>query len=247
MVQSSTEKVVPFRDSKLSKTEQIAEMFDGIAHRYDFMNHFLSLGIDRGWRRKALQRLEASRPRTLLDIATGTGDLAILASRMLRPEKITGVDISRGMLELGAEKVKKACLESQITLREADCEHLPFQTGSFDAVTSAFGVRNFEHLDAGLGEMARVLRPGGTAVILEFTSPTVFPVKQFFHLYFRYITPSIGKWIASSKEAYRYLPESVQAFPQGEAMNAIIKRNGFRQATCTPLTLGICSIYCAVK
>lgn len=247
MVQSSTEKVVPFRDSKLSKTEQIATMFDGIATRYDFMNHFLSLGIDRGWRRKALQRLEPSRPRTLLDIATGTGDLAILAARTLGCEKITGVDISRGMLELGVDKVRKAGLDARITLQEADCAHLPFDSGSFDAVTSAFGVRNFEHLDTGLSEMARVLRPGGTAVILEFTSPTVFPVKQFFHLYFRYITPSIGKWIARSKEAYSYLPESVQAFPQGAAMNAIIKRNGFRQATCTPLTLGICSIYCAVR
>jgi len=247
MVQLSTEKVVPFRDSKLSKTEQIAEMFDGIAPRYDFMNHFLSLGIDRGWRRKALQRLEASHPATILDIATGTGDLAILAARMLQPQRITGVDISHGMLELGREKVKKAGLEKRISLEEGDSAHLPFPDGSFDAVTSAFGVRNFEHLEAGLSEMARILKPGGRAVILEFTSPTIFPFKQFFHLYFRYITPSIGKWIARSKEAYSYLPASVKAFPQGEAMNAIIKRNGFFQATCTPLTLGICSIYCAVK
>lgn len=247
MVQLSREKVVPFRDSKLSKTEQIAEMFDDIAPRYDFMNHFLSLGIDRGWRRRALKRLRPLAPESLLDIATGTGDLAILAARLLAPRKIIGVDISRGMLALGRQKVAGAGLDKLITLEEADSESLPFEDGRFDAVTSAFGVRNFEHLETGLSEMARVLRPGGAAVILEFTSPTLFPVKQFFHLYFRYITPSIGKWIAGSKEAYTYLPESVQAFPQGAAMNAIIKRNGFQHATCTPLTLGICSIYYAVK
>lgn len=247
MAELTREKVVPFRDSKLSKKAQIAEMFDDIAGRYDFMNHFLSLGIDRGWRRKALERLAADRPGTLLDIATGTGDLAILAARMLRPGRIVGVDISTGMLALGADKVKKAGLDHLITLREGDSENLPFEDGAFDAVTSAFGVRNFEHLEKGLSEMARVLKPGGKAVILEFTSPSVFPVKQFFHLYFRYITPTIGKWVARSKAAYSYLPESVRAFPQGAAMNTIIERNGFTQATCTPLTFGICSVYCAVK
>jgi demethylmenaquinone methyltransferase/2-methoxy-6-polyprenyl-1,4-benzoquinol methylase len=242
-----TEKVVPYRDSKLSKKEQIAQMFDRIAFRYDFLNHFLSLGIDRGWRRKALKYLLEDHPELVLDIATGTADLAILTSRMLHPRKIIGIDISGGMLELGMQKVDKAGLSGHIFLQLADCESLPFPESSFDAITAAFGVRNFENLDRGLREMSRVLKPGGKAVILEFTSPTVFPVKQFFHLYFRYITPYIGKWLARSKEAYRYLPESVKAFPQGEAMTTILKQNGFQQAVCKPLTFGICSIYCAVK
>lgn len=243
----STEKIVPFRDSKLSKKEQITEMFNGIAYRYDFLNHFLSMGIDRSWRKKALECLQENPPETLLDIATGTGDLAILASRLLNPQKIIGIDISRGMLDLGIKKVNDAGLGDRVFLQLADSEQLPFPDGSFDAVTAAFGVRNFEDLDQGLREMARVLRPGGRMVILEFSSPTVFPVKQFFRLYFRYITPSLGKWIARSKEAYCYLPESVKAFPQGEAMTAIIKRNGFQQAICKPLTLGICSLYSAVR
>jgi demethylmenaquinone methyltransferase/2-methoxy-6-polyprenyl-1,4-benzoquinol methylase len=240
-------KVVPFRDSKLSKKEQIAEMFDAIAFRYDFLNHFLSLGIDRWWRTKALGYLEDDRPAEILDIATGTGDLAILSVTMLSPQKVTGVDISAGMLELGRKKVEAAGLQDRITLQQADSEALPFADGSFDAVTAAFGVRNFEHLDRGLREMARVLRPGKKAVILEFTSPRIFPFTQLFNLYFRYITPWIGKWVARSKEAYSYLPESVKAFPQGEAMVAILKQNGFQQATCKSLTLGICSIYCAVR
>jgi demethylmenaquinone methyltransferase/2-methoxy-6-polyprenyl-1,4-benzoquinol methylase len=247
MQEVSTKKIVPFRDSKLSKKEQIAQMFNRIAFRYDFMNHFLSLGIDRRWRRKALQYLQEDQPEVVLDIATGTGDLALLSERMLGSRKIIGVDISRGMLDLGVEKINKAGLADKIFLQLADSESLPFSDGSFDAVTAAFGVRNFEHLERGLQEMSRVLRPGKKAVILEFTSPTVFPFKQFFHLYFRYITPLIGKWVARSKEAYSYLPESVKAFPQGGAMVAILKQNGFQQATCKSLTLGICCVYCAVK
>lgn len=247
MQEPPVKKVVPFRDSKLSKKEQIAEMFDAIAFRYDFLNHFLSLGIDRWWRTKALGYLEDDRPAEILDIATGTGDLAILSVTMLSPQKVTGVDISAGMLELGRKKVEAAGLQDRITLQQADSEALPFADGSFDAVTAAFGVRNFEHLDRGLREMARVLRPGKKAVILEFTSPRIFPFTQLFNLYFRYITPWIGKWVARSKEAYSYLPESVKAFPQGEAMVAILKQNGFQQATCKSLTLGICSIYCAVR
>lgn len=247
MQQETHKPVVPYRDSKLSKKEQIAQMFDHIAYRYDFLNHFLSLGIDRSWRRQALAQLKDNPPEMLLDIATGTADLAILGSRTLKPKKIIGVDISKQMLALGLTKVRQAGLADQIFLQLADSEKLPFSDASFDAVTSAFGVRNFEHLDRGLSEMCRVLKPGGKAVILEFTSPTVFPVKQFFHLYFRYITPSIGKWLARSKEAYSYLPESVRQFPQGEAMTALLKQTGFQQATCKPLSLGICSVYCAVK
>lgn len=247
MQQSTSGKVVPFRTSKLGKKEQIAQMFDGIAFRYDFLNHFLSLGIDKGWRRKALKYLQPDNPKNILDIATGTADMAILEARMLHPEKIIGVDISQGMLDLGTKKVRQVNLSDKISLRLADSELLPFPDNSFEAVTSAFGVRNFENLEKGLSEMSRVLKPGGQVVILEFTSPTVFPVKQFFHLYFRYITPWMGKWIARSKEAYSYLPESVKAFPQNDAMVDILKQNGFRQANCRSLTLGICAIYCAVK
>lgn len=247
MQDATTEKIVPFRDSKLGKKEQIAEMFDHIAHRYDFLNHFLSLGIDKSWRRKALKILENHPPKKMLDIATGTGDLAILAARMLHPEQIIGIDISQGMLELGKKKVQKEGFSDVIELQVGDSESLSFDNDEFDAVTSAFGVRNFENLEKGLSEMFRVLRPGGKAVILEFSKPTVFPFKQFFNLYFRYITPFIGKWVAHNREAYSYLPESVRAFPQGQAMIDILKQTGFQQATCQPLTIGICTIYCAVK
>lgn len=247
MQQAAVKKIVPYEDSKLSKKEQVAQMFNQIAPRYDFLNHFLSLGIDRSWRRKALRMLAQDHPEKLLDIATGTGDLAIMAARMLRPEHITGIDISRSMLALGEKKVEAAGLADVIDLQVGDSEALPFGESTFDAVTSAFGVRNFEHLEQGLAEMFRILRPGGKMIILEFSNPTVFPFKQFFNLYFRYITPYIGKWIARSKEAYSYLPESVKEFPQGQAMIDILKQTGFQQATCRPLTIGICSIYCAVK
>ncbi len=222
-------------------------MFDHIALRYDFLNHFMSLGIDRVWRRKALRYLADLRPDALLDVAAGTADLSILAGKTLAVERIVGVDISKEMLQIGREKVAKAGLSEKISLQLADSEALPFQTASFDAVTAAFGVRNFEHLEEGLKEMCRVLRPGGRAVILEFSSPTLFPVKQLYHFYFRYITPALGKWIARSEEAYAYLPESVKAFPQGEQMKKILINAGFQKALCKPLTFGICTVYCAVK
>lgn len=247
MEQTTSNKVVPFRTSKLGKKEQIAQMFDRIAFRYDFLNHFLSLGIDKGWRRKAMHYLAPFRPRVILDIATGTGDLAILEAHMLHPEKIIGVDISQGMLDLGKKKVESEGLSNIISLQTADSEALPFPDHSFDAVTAAFGVRNFENPEKGLREIYRVLKPGGKAVILEFTSPTAFPFKQFFQLYFRYITPWIGKWIAKSKEAYHYLPESVKAFPQNEAMVSLLEQNGFKKAAFRSLTLGICAIYFADK
>lgn len=244
---TSNKKVVPFKTSKLGKKEQIAQMFDGIAFRYDFLNHFLSLGIDKGWRKKAMRYLAPFQPKNILDIATGTGDLAILEAKTLAPDKIIGVDISEGMLNIGAKKVADNGYSDRITLQVADSESLPFSDNSFDAVTAAFGVRNFENLEKGLREMHRVLKPGGKAVILEFTSPTVFPVKQFFQLYFRYITPWIGKWVAKSKEAYSYLPESVKAFPQNESMVTILGKTGFKQATYRSLTMGICAIYFADK
>ncbi|HEY6082062.1 MAG TPA: bifunctional demethylmenaquinone methyltransferase/2-methoxy-6-polyprenyl-1,4-benzoquinol methylase UbiE [Chitinophagaceae bacterium] len=241
------QKVVPFRDSNLSKKEQVAHMFNAIAFRYDFLNHFLSLGIDRRWRKRALMLLQDIQPKMMLDVATGTGDMAIMASKLLQPEKVAGIDISEGMLELGREKIKKAGLSGKISLQWGDSETISFPGGTFDAITVAFGVRNFENLEKGLAEMHRVLKPGGKAVILEFSRPTAFPVKQLFNFYFRYITPYIGKWVAKNKAAYAYLPDSVRAFPRGAAMVDILKKTGYTQAVCIPLTFGICSIYCASR
>lgn len=241
------QKVVPFRDSNLSKKEQVAHMFNAIAFRYDFLNHFLSLGIDRRWRKRALMLLQDIQPKMMLDVATGTGDMAIMACKLLQPEKVAGIDISEGMLELGREKIEKAGLSGKISLQWGDSETISFPGGAFDAITVAFGVRNFENLEKGLAEMYRVLKPGGKVVILEFSRPTVFPVKQLFNFYFRYITPYIGKWVAKNKAAYAYLPDSVRAFPQGAAMVDILKKTGYTQVVCIPLTFGICSVYCASR
>ncbi|MBS0029331.1 bifunctional demethylmenaquinone methyltransferase/2-methoxy-6-polyprenyl-1,4-benzoquinol methylase UbiE [Chitinophaga sp. 22321] len=244
---ANIQKIVPFEGSKLSKKEQIATMFDDIAHRYDFLNHFMSLGIDIIWRKKALGYLTSLQPKLMLDVATGTGDFAIMAERRLRPDKIVGIDISEGMLAHGREKIEKLGLGNKITLQSGDSETISFPDKTFDAITVAFGVRNFEHLEKGLSDMRRVLKPGGKLVILEFSNPTVFPIKQLYNLYFRYITPLLGKWIAKSQAAYSYLPESVKAFPQGEAMRTILTNTGFQAVTCKTLTFGICSIYCATR
>lgn len=222
-------------------------MFDDIASRYDFLNHFMSMGIDVTWRKKALNLLKPLKPATILDVATGTGDLAIMAQRRLHPEKVTGIDISEGMLAIGREKVAKAGLSDKITLQQGDSETISFPDATFDAITAAFGVRNFENLEKGLSEMCRVLKPGGKAVILEFSNPTKTPVKQLYNFYFRYITPWIGKWIARNKAAYCYLPNSVKAFPQSQAMCDILHKVGFQAVTCKTLTFGICSIYCATR
>lgn len=243
----SDKKIVPFATSKLSKKEQIAGMFNDIAYRYDFLNHFMSLGIDIQWRKKALRRLKEQQPQQMLDVATGTGDFAIMANNILRPASITGIDISEGMLAIGREKIKKLGLENKITLQQGDSETISFPDQTFDAITVAFGVRNFENLEQGLAEMRRVLKPGGKLVILEFSNPTIFPIKQLYNLYFRYITPLIGKFVARSKAAYTYLPESVRAFPQGEAMCNILTNTGFQAVTCKKLTFGICSIYYASR
>ncbi|KAA2241002.1 bifunctional demethylmenaquinone methyltransferase/2-methoxy-6-polyprenyl-1,4-benzoquinol methylase UbiE [Chitinophaga agrisoli] len=245
--QANVQKVVPYAESKLSKKEQIAVMFNDIAFRYDFLNHFMSLGIDVLWRKKALRLLKSLQPKQLLDVATGTGDFAIMANKMLRPDKITGIDISEGMLAVGRQKIAKLGLEDKITLQGGDSETISFPDRTFDAITVAFGVRNFENLEKGLSEMLRVLRPGGKLVILEFSNPTVFPIKQLYNLYFRYITPLLGKWIARSQAAYSYLPDSVKAFPQGEIMCNILTNTGFQAVTCKKLTFGICSIYCATR
>ncbi|MEC5142154.1 bifunctional demethylmenaquinone methyltransferase/2-methoxy-6-polyprenyl-1,4-benzoquinol methylase UbiE [Chitinophaga sp. 212800010-3] len=244
---ANVQKIVPFEGSKLSKKEQIATMFDDIAFRYDFLNHFMSLGIDIIWRKKALGYLKSLQPKLMLDVATGTGDFAIMAEKRLRPEKIVGIDISDGMLANGREKIRKLGLSDKITLQNGDSETISFPDQTFDAITVAFGVRNFEHLEKGLSEMLRVLKPGGKLVILEFSNPTVFPIKQLYNSYFRYIVPLIGKFIAKSQAAYSYLPESVKAFPQGEAMRTILTNVGFQAVTCKTLTFGICSIYCATR
>ena len=239
--------VLPDAASKLSKKEQVAAMFDGIAGHYDFLNHFLSLGIDRGWRKKAIREVADIQPAAVLDVATGTGDMAIAAVKKIGNVKVTGVDISEGMLEVGRKKISEQSLSQAISLQSGDSEALPFNDGIFDAVMCAYGVRNFEHLEAGLRDMQRVLRPGGKVVILEFSHPKKFPVKQLYKFYFRYILPTVGKIVSRHSRAYTYLPESVMAFPEGKDFLAALSRCGFREAKARPLTLGITTLYTAFK
>ncbi|MGE0771424.1 MAG: bifunctional demethylmenaquinone methyltransferase/2-methoxy-6-polyprenyl-1,4-benzoquinol methylase UbiE [Cyclobacteriaceae bacterium] len=237
--------VVPYKQEKSGKKEQVAKMFDNISGRYDFLNHFLSLGIDKLWRKKAINLLRPNAPQMILDVATGTGDFAIEALK-LKPEKVVGVDISEGMLEVGREKLKKKGIHN-VELRAGDSENLPFQENIFDAVIVAFGVRNFENLEKGLLEMLRVTKPGGRIVILEFSKPGVFPFKQLYNFYFNFILPSIGKWISKDDSAYSYLPESVKAFPDGEKMVSILRQLGYQNAACKKLTFGISSLYTGTK
>ncbi|RAJ10804.1 demethylmenaquinone methyltransferase/2-methoxy-6-polyprenyl-1,4-benzoquinol methylase [Chitinophaga skermanii] len=243
----TVQKIVPFKASNLSKKEQIAHMFNDIAPRYDFLNRFMSLRIDVLWRKSALKRLKRDQPKKMLDVATGTGDFAIMANKILNPDSIIGIDISTGMLEVGKQKIEKLGLTNKITLQQGDSETISFPDQTFDAITVAYGVRNFEHLEKGLGEMLRVLKPGGKLVILEFSNPTAFPIKQLYNFYFRYITPHIGKMVAKSQEAYTYLPDSVRAFPQGKEMCDILTNTGFQAVTCKTLTFGISSVYFATR
>jgi len=240
-------KIVPDASSKLSKKEQVADMFNNIAGKYDFLNHFLSLGIDKGWRKKAIKSIAAIQPKTILDVATGTGDLAIAAAQRIDGSRITGVDIAAQMLEVGRKKTAALQLDQRISMQVADSEQLPFADQSFDAVTCAYGVRNFEHLEAGLKEMNRVMRPGGKLAILEFSRPKKFPVKQVYNFYFKYILPSFGKMVSKHSTAYTYLPESVMAFPEGQDFCAILQRCGFKLAAARPLTFGITTLYTAEK
>lgn len=221
-------------------------MFDSISKRYDFLNHFLSLGIDKGWRRKAVRELHDLNPKTILDIATGTGDLA-LEALSLNPEKIVGVDLSEGMLEVGRRKINAVGKSGVIDMLKGDSEHLAFADNSFDACTVGFGVRNFEHLDKGLQEIYRVLKPGAKFVVLEFSKPRVFPVRQVYNLYFNTILPFWGRYISKNNSAYNYLPESVKHFPDGEVFIQHLKDTGFKHTTGRALTFGICSIYTGVK
>ena len=237
---------MPDAGSNLNKKEQVADMFNSIAGKYDFLNHFLSMGIDKGWRRKAIKEIASVKPQTILDIATGTGDLAIAASK-INPQEIVGVDISEGMLEVGRKKIKSLNLENIITLQKGDSEALGFESNSFDAITCAYGVRNFENLVAGLKEMNRVMKPGGKLAILEFSHPKQFPVKQLYQFYFKYILPTLGKMVSKHKSAYTYLPESVMAFPEGKRFCEILTDCGFKNAKARPLTLGITTLYTASK
>jgi demethylmenaquinone methyltransferase/2-methoxy-6-polyprenyl-1,4-benzoquinol methylase len=241
-----TIQITPYKDQTTSKKEQVASMFNNIAPKYDFLNQLLSLGIHKGWRKKAIRLLQEQKPKFILDIATGTGDFAIEAMK-LNPEKVTGIDISEGMLKLGIEKINKLNLQSKIELTLADSENLPFADNNFDAITVGFGVRNFENLEKGIAEIYRVLNAKGMFVVLEFSKPRKFPIKQFYKFYFKYITPFIGKLFSKDSSAYTYLPESVNAFPDGQDFLNVLKKAGFTETNVFPLTFGIASIYIAKK
>ena len=229
------------------KAKQVEEMFDNIAPSYDKLNHRLSWNIDKGWRRKAIRQLAPFKPQTLLDIATGTGDFAILAAEMLRPQKLVGADISEGMMEIGRKKVRENGLQDIISFDKEDCLHLSYQDETFDAVTAAFGIRNFADLDSGLQEMQRVLRKGGHLSIVELTSPVSFPMKQLFHVYSHTVLPVYGRLISKDTSAYSYLTKTIEAFPQGEQMVEILHKAGFSEASFKRLTFGICTMYFARK
>lgn len=237
---------VPYKDSGRSKKAQVEEMFDSISHRYDFLNHLLSLNIDKIWRKKAIKLLKPFQPKTILDIATGTGDFAIAAKR-LNPEKVIGVDLSEGMLSIGREKLKRKGLDQLIQLQKGDSENLPFEDDSFDAVIVAFGVRNFENLEKGLNEIHRVLKPGGVLIVLEFSQPRKTPFKQFYFFYFDRILPLLGSAVSKDNRAYTYLPESVREFPDGDSFVSVLEKTGFEKCRWLPQTFGIASIYEAQK
>ena len=221
-------------------------MFDTISGNYDFLNHFLSFGIDRGWRKKAIQLLAKEKPKLILDVATGTGDFAIEALK-LQPEKIIGIDISEGMLQIGRQKMQDRGFSKIITLQTGDSENLPFEENKFDAIIVAFGVRNFEDLRKGLSEMLRVLKPGGRVVILECSNPKSIWFRPFYLFYFNIVTPLIGKIFSKDPTAYSYLPESVSAFPDGKEFTAILDQLGFKNTSCRPLTFGVSSLYTGIK
>ncbi len=231
----------------MAKKEQVSHMFDQIAWRYDFLNHLLTMRIDKIWRRKAVNKLRGRKLNEVLDVATGTADLALAIQKRLNPGHVTGVDISEGMLDLGRKKIQKKGLEKQITLMHGDSENLPFEENRFDAVTVAFGVRNFENLAAGLSEMYRVLKPGGKTVILEFSIPRNRLFRSIFNFYFLHILPFIGRMVSKDMQAYNYLPESVQNFPSGPAFIDKMKGCGFTNAVCYSLGFGIASIYTGEK
>jgi demethylmenaquinone methyltransferase/2-methoxy-6-polyprenyl-1,4-benzoquinol methylase len=241
------ENITPYRSENATKKEQVATMFDNISGTYDFLNHFLSLGIDILWRKKAIRELKALKPRNILDVATGTGDFAFEAIKILHPDKIVGVDISAGMLEVARKKIQARNLGHIFSIKLGDSEMLPFEADHFDAITVAYGVRNYENLEKGLSDMFRVLKPGGKIVILEFSKPQQFPIKQSYNFYFKHITPFFGKLFSKDARAYEYLPESVAAFPDGKAFTSLMETVGFMQTKQITLTFGISSIYTGIK
>jgi len=238
--------VTPYANSNKRKKEQIAGMFNNIAGKYDFLNHFLSLNIDKIWRKKVVNILKSYNPKIILDVATGTGDLAI-ATLKINPKKIYGIDISDGMLNIGQKKIKQKGHDSIISLKKGDAENIPFDDNTFDAVTVAFGVRNFEDLDTGLSEIYRVLKPNGICVILEFTTPEFFPMKQLYGFYFKYILTTFGKFISKDNSAYDYLPKSVEAFSQREEFTNKLKKCYFNDTKFINLTFGVATIYTGIK
>lgn len=239
------ESVTPY-NKQSSKKEQVAEMFNNIAGNYDFLNHFLSMGIDITWRKKAIKILKKDNPQHIVDIATGTGDFA-LEALAIEPAKITGIDISEKMLEVGREKMKKKGVDNVIEMKLGDSENLPFESNAVDAITVSFGVRNFENLEKGLSEMHRILKPSSKAVIIEFSMPEKFPIKQLYKFYFLNILPRIGRLVSKDSRAYTYLPESVSSFPYGKAFTNIMEKVGYKNVKAIPLTFGIASIYIGEK
>lgn len=237
--------VKPYNTDK-SKKEEVTEMFDNISAKYDFLNHFLSLGIDHLWRRKAVKKLQHLKPKRILDLATGTGDFAI-ALLALKPTQVIGMDISPGMLSVGKKKMHSKKVEHIIDMQLGDSENMPFEEGYFDAITVGFGVRNFENLEKGLLEMLRVTRKGGKIIILEFSKPKRFPIKQVFGFYSKVVIPFLGKRISKDEKAYAYLPESVEAFPEGKAMVDLLKSLGYQHVQSTLVSGGIATIYSGVK
>ncbi len=240
------EKIKPYGQEG-DKKQQVERMFDRIAPTYDELNHRLSWNIDKGWRKKAIKQLEPFAPQTILDIATGTGDFAILSAKMLQPKQLIGADISVGMMEIGKRKVAAAHLDDIVSFQKEDCLALSFADHSFDAVTAAFGIRNFQDLDSGLKEIYRVLKPGGHLSIVELTQPVSFPMKQLFKVYSHTLLPFYGKLLSKDKNAYKYLTSTIEAFPQGEQMVEILQKAGFSNATFKRLTLGVCTMYFAEK
>jgi|SRR5690606_7567734 demethylmenaquinone methyltransferase/2-methoxy-6-polyprenyl-1,4-benzoquinol methylase len=237
----------PYKSKDGGKKEQVADMFNNISKRYDLLNRLMTMRIDVIWRKKAIKLLQAIRPQHILDVATGTGDFAIESIRILKPSKIVGVDISQGMLDVAKEKIVKKGLQDVFEVQLGDSENLQFPDNTFDAVTVAFGVRNFENLEKGLSEIHRVLRPGGKAIILELSNPTAFPVKQLYNFYFHKIVPAFGRMISKDSSAYSYLPESVAKFPDGERFAQITDKVGFASTIVKPQTFGFCTIYEASK
>ncbi|MBR5204941.1 MAG: bifunctional demethylmenaquinone methyltransferase/2-methoxy-6-polyprenyl-1,4-benzoquinol methylase UbiE [Bacteroidaceae bacterium] len=240
------ESIKPYNEDE-KKSVQVERMFDNIAPAYDQLNHTLSWGIDKSWRKKAINWLKPFQPQRMMDVATGTGDFAIQACRVLNPKELIGTDISEGMMNVGRQKVKDAGLEGRISFAKEDCTALTFPDNRFDAITVAFGVRNFEDLDKGLREMHRVLDTNGKLVILELSEPDWFPMKQLYALYSKVVIPTLGKLMSKDRSAYTYLPQSIKAFPQGEVMREIILKAGFSEAHFKRLTLGICTLYTATK